>query len=126
MPKVFDYLNYIYTRKDDNLRIIADEKDYVPFLINKAVSYHIDCVLQANQANMLSHLTKSQQYDYYISSIKPRKRYAKSHKPAVEEDLLLIQEYYGYNAQKARICLRILNHDQLQNIRDKSNKGGIE
>lgn len=102
-----------------------NEKDYVPFVINKALSFHYDCILHANQMNMYSNLDKQLQYDYYINSIRAYKRpFQKWLKPEKIEDLELIKEYYVCSNEKAKEILSILNEAQLNEIRKKLDKGG--
>lgn len=102
-----------------------NEKDYVPFVINKALSFHYDCILHANQMNMYSNLDKQLQYDYYINSIRAYKRpFQKWLKPEKIEDLELIKECYVCSNEKAKEILSILNEAQLNEIRKKLDKGG--
>ena len=42
----------LQTKKD----VLEDEKDYNAFVVNKALSFHFDCVLQVNSMNMLPAL----------------------------------------------------------------------
>ena len=51
-----------------------DVKDYVPFVGNRALSYHIDCVLYANQMNLHPDLEKDLQYQYLLNTIRSMKR----------------------------------------------------
>ena len=47
-----------------------NERDYIPFVVNRALSQHYDCILYANQMNMLSHADKLLQYQYFLNSIR--------------------------------------------------------
>ena len=70
--------------KDDPLA----EQDYVPFVINRALSYHFDCVMFANEMNQRPLTDKRMQYDYLMSTIRSRRRgYNKWVKPVTSEDL---------------------------------------
>jgi len=40
------------------------------------------------------------------------------------ENLEYVKEYYGYNNEKARAALDILNDEQISAIKAKLNKGG--
>src|ERR1039458_10696555 len=54
---------------------LEDEKDYVPFIVNRALSYHDDALFYANQLNQMSGLDRRLQYDFLINSIRGKKRY---------------------------------------------------
>lgn len=65
MPSLSDYLNSInYTKKDLIKEDPLAEKDYLPFVTNRCLSYFPDTVFYANQMNMMPHLEKKMQYDY--------------------------------------------------------------
>ena len=40
------------------------------------------------------------------------------------DDLEYVKEFYGYNNEKARVALSILNDEQIATIKRKLNKGG--
>lgn len=103
------------------------ENAYVPFLINRGLSFYPDTVLLANEMNMNSHAPKRWQYAYLYHTVKPRKRYAKwLKKSKVDDDNLeLIKQYFGYNTAKAKQALSLLNESQIKTIKEHSSKGGI-
>jgi hypothetical protein len=39
-------------------------------------------------------------------------------------NLQYVKEYYGYNNEKAKSALDVLNDEQIQFIKDRLNKGG--
>jgi nitrogen regulatory protein PII-like uncharacterized protein len=41
------------------------------------------------------------------------------------EDIDLVKEYYGYSTSKAKVVLKILNEEQLKDIKKRLFKGGI-
>lgn len=103
-----------------------DQKDYVPFVVNRALSYHMDCILYANEMNLNSGLDKDMQYQYLLNSVRPMKRkFQPWQKSKVINDLDCIKEYFGYSNNKAKDALRILSEDQLIEIRLKTHKGGV-
>ena len=57
-----DWLNSINYNKDD---LSEDIKSYPPYIINRCLSGHMDCIMFANEMNMYSHLDKDMQY-YFI------------------------------------------------------------
>ena len=42
----------LQTKKD----VIETDKDYTAFIVNRALSFHYDCVLQANEMNRYPNL----------------------------------------------------------------------
>jgi len=121
-----DYLNSInYTKKsvmdtDDP----AWEKNYPPYIVNKCMSHHMDTVMYANEMNMHSSLDKKLQYDFFINTVRSRKRFSPWDKKQKMNDLEVVKQYYGYSNEKARQALNILTPDQLNVIKNKLNKGG--
>lgn len=50
--KPFDFLNSISYKKNYIMHSDIEEKEYVPFLTNRGLSYYPDTVLHANEMNM--------------------------------------------------------------------------
>jgi NACalpha-BTF3-like transcription factor len=122
----FDYLNAINVTKQDLMKEDPlSEKDYVPFMINRALSYFPDTVLYANEMNRFASIPKDWQFAFYLNSIKTKKRFSKWHKKDQNsEDLNLIMKAYGYSSQKAAEALEILTNEQLAAIRAGFTAGG--
>jgi len=123
-PSLSDYLNSINQNKKNIIIDDATEKAYPPFIVNKCLAAFHDTVLFANEMNMYPHLDKKLQYDFFINSINPRKRFSPWAKKTKVEYLDAIKEYYGYNDDKALQALRILSKDQLEHIKQLVDKGG--
>ena len=103
-----------------------DRNDYVPFVVNRALSYHMDCILYSNEMNLNSGLDKDMQYQYLLNSVRPMKRkFQPWQKSNVVNDLDCVKEYFGYSNVKAKEALRILSDEQLTQIREKTHKGGV-
>lgn len=103
-----------------------DRNDYVPFVVNRALSYHMDCILYANEMNLNSGLDKDMQYQYLLNSVRPMKRkFQPWQKSNVVNDLDCVKEYFGYSNNKAKDALRILSDEQLVELREKTHKGGV-
>ena len=100
------------------------EKKYTPYIVNRCLSSFTDAILYANEINKSSHLPKKMQYDFYINSLKPRKRFSPWIKRDTLENLELVKEYYGYSHNKAIAALRILTKSQLDEIKLLLYKGG--
>ena len=126
MYELKDYLNAInYTK--ENLLDTDDEqweKKYFPFIVNKCVAPFPDTVMLVNEINQLHHLDKRLQFDFLINSLRPRKRFTPWLKAKKLENLEYVKEYYGYNNEKAKEALDILNDEQISAIKRKLDKGG--
>jgi hypothetical protein len=112
----------LQTKKD----VLEDEKKYPAFVVNRAISFHYDCVMQANEMNKYPNLPATMQYHFLLNSIRGYKRpFRKWEKRETIEDLELVKEYYGYSNEKAKEALVLLNATQLEEIRKRLDKGGI-
>ena len=123
-PTLSEYLTSINQTKKNVILDEQSEKAYPPFIVNKCLSAFHDTVLFANEMNMYPHLDKKMQYDFFINSINPRKRFSPWAKKSKVEYLDAIKEYYGYNDDKALQALRILSKNQLEHIKQLVDKGG--
>ena len=119
-----DWLNSINLTKENLMEDPSNEKDYPPYIINRCMSGHVDCILYANEMNMQSHLSKDMQYAFYLNSIRKKKRFSPWIRKDKVEDLELVKQYYGYSNEKASQALKILNNTQLNFIKQRLEKGG--
>ena len=126
MYELKDYLNAINYTKEPLLDTEDDQwvKKYPPYIINRCISPFPDTIQLVNEINQLHHLDKKLQYDFLINSLRTRKRYTPWMKAKKLENLEYVKEYYGYNNEKARYALDILNDEQISAIKTKLNKGG--
>ena len=126
MPDLFkEIIPSILTTKKSVIHDDIDAKDYVPFVVNRALSYHMDCVLYVNEMNLYPEIEKDLQYQYLLNTIRPMKRkFQPWQKSSVDKDIECVKEYFGFSNQKAKDALRILNDEQLAEIRRKTDKGG--
>jgi len=126
MYELKDYLKAINQTKEPLLDTEDEqwEKKYPSFIINKCIAPFPDTVMLVNEINQLHHLDKKLQFDFLINSLRPRKRFTPWMKAKKLENLEYVKEYYGYNNEKARYALDILNDEQISSIKTKLNKGG--
>jgi hypothetical protein len=129
MSGAFDYINAISLNKTDMMtgteNDVLAERGYDPFLTNKAFSQYMDTVFIANEMNMNHHLDKKPQFHFYLNIVKPKKRYAEwAKKEKNTGDLLVVKEFFGYSDQKARQALTVLTEKQLDEMRERLQKGG--
>lgn len=112
----------LQTKKEHDI----NKKIYKPFIVNKALSFHYDCVEHANRMNLYSNLDVHLQYHYYLNTIRPYKRpYQKWLKRDIVEALEVIKEHYKYSNEKAKDALSVLSDVQIDEIRKKVDKGGL-
>ena len=103
-------------------RIVAleNESEYNPFVVNRSIGQHIDCVLYANEMNIRPFLDKRLQYDYLRKSIrKYRRPFQKWFKKEKAEFHDVVKEYYGLSDSKTIETLNILTLTQLEQIAQK-------
>ena len=126
MYELKDYLNAINYTKESLLNSDDEqwEKKYYPFIVNKCVAPFPDTVMLVNEINQLPHLDKRLQFDFLINSLRPRKRFTPWLKAKKLKNLEYVKEYYGYNNEKAKEALDILNDEQISAIKRKLDKGG--
>ena len=127
MPDLFkDIIPSILQTKKNVLQDEIDVKDYTPFVINRALSYHMDCILYANEMNLYPEMDKDLQYLYLLNTIRSMKRkFQPWQKASADKDLECVKEYFGYSNQKAKEALRILNDEQIAEIKANTIKGGV-
>ena len=121
-----DYLNAINHEKTPLMDTEDEmwEKKYSPFIINKCLAPFPDTILLVNEINQYPNIDKKLQFDFLINSLRPRKRFTPWVKAKKLEDIEYVKEFYGYNNEKAKVALTILNNDQIATIKQKLNKGG--
>ena len=120
-----DWLNSINTNKNNLIDEDIDlEKKYPSYIINRCLSGHIDAVMFANEMNKHPNLSKKLQYDFFLNSLRKRKRYSPWLRKEQIENLELVKKYYGYSNEKAKQVLHILTREQLSFIRDRLETGG--
>lgn len=120
-----DWLSSINQTKDNILdEDLSLEKEYPPYIINKCLSGHIDCIMYANEMNKNHRLNKKLQYDFYINIIRIKKRYSPWVKKEKIKDIEYVKSYYGYSNEKAEQALKILSKEQINFIKQKLDVGG--
>ena len=126
MYELKDYLNAINQTKEPLMDTEDEqwEKKYPPFIVNKCVSPFPDTIMLLNEINQLPHLDSKLQFDFLINSLRPRKRYTPWLKAKKLENLEYVKEFYGFNNEKAKAALDILNDEQISAIKEKLYKGG--
>lgn len=122
---LFEFVSSICETKNyilDNLT----ERDYSPFMINRALSQGVDTIMYANELNKSPGNSKVLHYDFMFYSISKKKRYNKWAKVANddEENIKLLMTHYTVNRKVAMSYLSLLTTEQLNTIRQSYNTGG--
>lgn len=119
----FEFTKSISDTKEDIYE--GNEKDYNPFVINKALSFNPDCVFISNELNRHSDIPKSAQYYLWLNSIEKKRRYGKwVKKDSMPDDIELIKEAFGYSNDKALAVLPLFTDKKLLELKELLNKGG--
>ena len=127
MANLGDFLKAINLTKENLIENDSlAEKEYVPFVINRTMSYFPDTVLYANEMNLRGHLDNRLQNDYLLNSIRKKKRFSRWLKAEKNEDVDAIKEYYSCNYMKACEIAKILTDEQLSVIHERMDRGGLK
>ena len=100
------------------------EKKYPPFIVNKCLAPFTDTIMLVNEMNVHNHLDHKLQFDFFLNSIRSRKRYTPWMKASKKTNLEYVKEYYGYSNEKAKSALNILSDEQIKAIKNSLSKGG--
>tara|TARA_B100000073_G_C23342418_1_gene415442 strand:- start:186 stop:419 length:234 start_codon:yes stop_codon:yes gene_type:complete len=74
--------------------------------------------------NRYHFLDKDMQYNFYINTLRKRKRFSPWVRKEKVSDLEFVKKYYGYSNEKAAQALKILSKEQLLFIKHKLDTGG--
>jgi hypothetical protein len=122
----FDYVNAILQNKKQLIVDEITEKEYVPFLVNRSLSYHKDCIMYANEMTRRHFLDKKLQNDFLLNTVRSQKRpFAKWAKVEKNDDLECIKQTYNFSDSKARDARRLLSKEQIQELKEKTDTGGL-
>jgi hypothetical protein len=126
MSNPFDYVNAILQNKKQLIVDEITEKDYLPFIVNRSLSYHKDCIMYANEMNRRHFIDKKLQNDFLINTVRSQKRpFAKWLKSEKSDDLECIKQIYGFSDSKAREAHRLLSKEQIQQLKEQTQTGGF-
>ena len=122
-----DWLNSINFNKDD---LTSDDpeciKEYPSYIVNRCLSGHLDTILYANEMNLHPNLDKDMQYQFFLNSLRKRKRFSPWLRKDKVENLNIVKRYYGYSNEKALQALRLLTTQQLDYIKKRLETGGMK
>jgi len=120
-----DWLNSLNFTKEN---LISDEpylaKEYPPYIVNRCMSGHMDSVMYAQEMNKYHFLDKDLQYNFYLNTLRKRKRFSPWIRKDKVSDLDYVKRYYGYSNEKASQVMKILTPEQIAYIKQRLETGG--
>jgi hypothetical protein len=120
-----DWLNSINFNKENLIKENPDIiKQYPPYIVNRCLSGHLDTIMFANEMNKYHFLDKKLQYQFYLNSLRKKKRFSPWLRKEEIKDLDCVKQYYGYSNEKALQALKILTKEQIDYIKSKLETGG--
>ena len=120
-----DWLNSInFTKKNLLEEDPSLVKDYAPYIVNRCLSGHIDCIMFVNEMNKYHFLDKDMQYSFYINILRKKKRFSPWIRKDKLSDLDCVKSYYGYNNENASQAMKILSNEQIEFIKQRLDIGG--
>ena len=125
MIELKDWLNSINFNKNNLIEEDPSQvKEYPPYIINRCLSGHLDTILFANEMNKYPNLDKDMQYNFYLNTLRKKKRFSPWLRKEKVTDLQCVKQYYGYSNEKASQALKILSKQQLEFIKHRLETGG--
>ena len=118
-----DWLNSINFTKED---LTEHAKEYPPYIINRCLSGHLDCIMFANEMNKYHFLDKDMQYSFFLNTLRKKKRFSPWLRKEKVTDLECVKQYYGYSNEKASQALKILTQEQINFIKQRIDIGGTK
>ena len=113
------------TKSLAHLDDIDFDEHYIPWLINRGLSFHQDAVLAMNSMNERPWLAPSLQFRFLLNTLRARTRFSPWLKRVTSTDVVLVAEYYGCSVRHAQPLLDLHSEDQLQSVRVRLRKGGV-
>ena len=122
-----DWLNNINYSKKNLIDEDPDlEKKYLPYIINRCMSGHLDAIMYANEMNIYHNLDNKLQHDFLLNILRSKKRFSPWVKKEELQNLDYVKRYYGYSNEKAKQVLPLLSKEQLNFIQGKLERGGLK
>lgn len=125
MPKLFDFIGDLTNKKTHLLKEDPEnEKDYNPFIINRALSMNRETLHAANEMNQRPNLPKFMQYDFLFHIIPKRYRKFDWVKKVDNKNVKLVQKYCEVSYNKAMEYLKFFTKEDLKMMSDYYYEGG--
>ena len=96
---VFDFVNQILqgNSKGKQIELTEDNEElYNQYIINKALSFHRDCLFQVNMMNLYPNINSKMHFDFLLNTTRKYKRPFKPWiKPDNSEKVELIRQFFN-------------------------------
>lgn len=115
---VFDIINSIsnnrqYPKIEDEDAI---DSAYIPFIINRQFSYFGDTLFVANEMNRYSDLPKDMQYEFYLHTVKPSKRFTKWAKEKQDTFVTALSQLMYISEKEAMMYTNLFTDEEKDDI----------
>lgn len=94
------------------------EQHYIPFIINKALSFQVDTLPYVNFLNQYNTLSKTMQHDLLWYSIRKRPRKFFKWPKKEEKNLNIICRLFNCGIKDANEIVKLLTKEQLNTIKN--------
>ena len=119
----FSFVSAITETKEDFYD--GNEREYNPFIINKALSFNLDCLFHVCELNKYQAIPKKSQFQYLMGSIDKKRRSGRwVRKDVLPSDIELLKEAFGYSDSNAMIALELMTDKAMIDLKNKMSKGG--
>lgn len=119
----FDFVNDITGPKNYLMQTEKEEKEYVPFIVQRHFSYFPDTILYANALNKAFgpiEPDKKMHHDFFFHSVRSRKRFSKWHKKdKVSETQRAIMDRFQVNADRASEMEELMDASEKKALREQ-------
>mgnify|MGYP001228520360 CR=1 FL=1 len=120
----FDFLNSINYSKQNLIKEPQDEKEYVPFIVNRGLGYFQDTVMLANEMNVNCHIDNKMQYDFLKNTVRKRKRFSKWLKAEDDKKVDILVAYLGCSRSNAKHVADLFDKSAISDIKKRLDRGG--
>lgn len=132
VAKEFGPFDFITAVSDTKINLVrnsdnpeATAKLYNSFLTNRALSYHVSSIMDANVMNQCHQLPPLLQFEFLLNTVRREKRFSKWHKAEKDETLDMLAAHYECSLKRAIEIRSILPPDQVEAIRNLRKTGGV-
>ena len=115
-PTPFTFVAEINGKKNTAIFTPETAAQYVPFVINRSLSYFVDTVLAANEMNIHHDLPKDLQFKYLCGAVSSRSRFGKWATPTVDKNAPIVARHFGCGMGEAADIIATISRDELHEI----------
>lgn len=126
--KLTEYLNAINHSKEPLMETDDEsvEKEYVPFVVNRCLSFFPDTIYFVNEMNQYHTLPKNMQFDFLRLGVRKNKRFSPWLKKTKIDKIDVIKKYFGYSDSKAIQIADIITDENIESMQAEMYTGGTQ